>query len=55
MQTNIIASLHDKNQETTVHTAQVIELGTATKLTLGAERGWFECGRPGHDPKRIGK
>ena len=26
----------------------IIELGIASQLTQGAERGWFEYGRPGH-------
>lgn len=27
---------------------QIIELGIASQLTLGREKGWFEWGRPGH-------
>jgi hypothetical protein len=27
---------------------QIIDLGSASCLTRGAELGWFEYGRPGH-------
>ena len=27
---------------------QILQLGKASYLTKGAERGWFEYGRPGH-------
>jgi hypothetical protein len=33
---------------------QIIDLGTASCLTQGAELGWFEYGRPGH-PKGYNK
>ena len=55
MQTNIIAPIHNEKKETTVQVVQIIELGNASELTLGAEKGWFEYGRPSHNPHRIGR
>lgn len=35
MNTNVIIPTHNEKKETTIQVAQVVELGTATTLTLG--------------------
>lgn len=33
-------------KEANLHTTQIIELGVASELTLGANKGWWEFARP---------